>query len=168
MLSTTRSNHCYTVAQIHSWRDGSEVLTEYKWTFISQRIIHGRQPALDGGNLALIVLYQAINKVHWHINHIIEVIEHDRLELVQLQQQTRNSALVFTEAGIARIFNVISFANCVSRRKHEHGGEIKHDTASNATRRVSGLSKVVQEQLIRSYLSEVAASLPRGSTFRTS
>ena len=56
------------------------VLTEYKWTFISQEITHGRHHAHDGGNLALIVLYQATNGVHWHIDQMTDVPEHDRLK----------------------------------------------------------------------------------------
>ena len=41
-------------------QDGPEVLTEYKWTFISQGVVHGRHHAHDEDNLALIVLYQAV------------------------------------------------------------------------------------------------------------
>ena len=67
-----------------------------KWTFISQGVVHGRQHVHDGGNCALVVLYQATNGVHWHIDHMIEVPEHDLLEQVQLQQRTRYTALVFT------------------------------------------------------------------------
>ena len=76
-------------------RDGPEVLARYKWTFISQGVVHGRQHSHDGGSLALIVLYQATNGVHWHIDQMTDVPEHDRLELVQLLQRTRNTALVF-------------------------------------------------------------------------
>ena len=76
-------------------RDGPEVLARYKWTFISQGVVHGRQHSHDGGSLALIVLYQATNGVHWHIDQMTNVPEHDRLVLVQLQQRTRNTALVF-------------------------------------------------------------------------
>ena len=68
-------------------RDGPEVLTEYKWTFISHGVTHGRHHAHDRGNLAFIVLYQASNG---------DVSKHDQLELVQLQQRTRNTGLVFT------------------------------------------------------------------------
>ena len=52
-------------------QDGSEVLTNGKWTFISQGVTHGRHHVHDGGNLALIVLYQDTNGVHWHIDHMI-------------------------------------------------------------------------------------------------
>ena len=60
--------------------DGPEVLT-----VIVQEDIYKtggytrRQHVDDGGNRALIVLYQAINGVHWDIDHIIDVPEHDRL-----------------------------------------------------------------------------------------
>ena len=73
-------------------RDGPEVLAKYKWTFISQGVTHGRHHAHDGGNGTLIVLYQATNGDHWHIDHMTDV--NDRLDLVQLQQQTRNTAFV--------------------------------------------------------------------------
>ena len=76
-------------------RDGPEVLARYKWTFISQGVVHGRQHSHDGGSLALIVLYQATYGVHWHIDHMMDVPEHDQLELMQLQQRTWNTALVF-------------------------------------------------------------------------
>ena len=77
-------------------QDGPDVLFKYKWTFISQGVTHGRQHAHDKGSRALIILYQAANRVHWHIDHMIEVPEPDQLELVQLQQRTRNTALVLT------------------------------------------------------------------------
>ena len=82
-------------------RDGPEVLTEYKWTLISQGVVHERQHSHEGGNLALIVLYQATNGFHWYIDHMRNVPE---LELVQLQQRTRNTALVFTAHPKLHVF----------------------------------------------------------------
>ena len=70
-------------AQLTLW-DGPEVLSKYKWAFTSEEVIHGRHQAHDGDICALIVLYQATNGVHWHIDHMIAVPGHDRLELVQL------------------------------------------------------------------------------------
>ena len=64
-------------------RDGPEVLSNYKWIFISQRATHGCQHAHDIGNRARIVLYQATNGVHWDIDHMIEVPKHDQMELVE-------------------------------------------------------------------------------------
>ena len=77
-------------------QDGPDVLARFKWTFIIEGVVHGRQHAHDKGSRALIILYQAANRVHWHIDHMIEVPEPDQLELVQLQQRTRNTALVLT------------------------------------------------------------------------
>ena len=82
-----------TIAAQLTLRDGPEVLSQYKWPFTSQGVTHGRHDAHDGGNCVLIVLCQATNRVHWHINHILDVPEHDRLELVQLQQRTRTRHL---------------------------------------------------------------------------
>ena len=56
-------------------QNGREVLSNYKWTFISQGVTLGRQQAHTGGSRALITLYQAIIRVHWHIDHMIEVPE---------------------------------------------------------------------------------------------
>ena len=58
-------------------RDGSEVLTGYKWRFVSQGVVHRLHHAHDGGNRALIiVLFQAANGAHWHIDQMIEMPQH--------------------------------------------------------------------------------------------
>ena len=77
-------------------RNGPKVLNKYIWTFISRGVTHGRQQAHDGSNPALIVLHQATNGVHWVIHHVTGVPVSEQQELVTLQQQTRDTALVFT------------------------------------------------------------------------
>ena len=48
--------------------------------FKSQRVVHGCHHAHDRGHRARIVLYQATNGVHEHIDHMIDVREHDQLK----------------------------------------------------------------------------------------
>ena len=85
VLRSSQSNHC-------AYLTKADKSSKYNFDHLHSEALL----AHDGGNLALIVLYEATNGVYWDIDHMIEVPEPDQLELVQLQQRTRNTVLVFT------------------------------------------------------------------------
>ena len=83
VLHSSQSNHC-------AYLTKADKSSKYNFDHLHSEALL----AHDGGNLALIILYQTANSIHCHIDHLIDVPAHDQLELVQSQQRSRNTALV--------------------------------------------------------------------------